>query len=55
MNNNMKEVYRAIAEMRDNIIEEIEERGEGYSREEYDFDDGYVSALDWVLEIMSKK
>lgn len=49
-----KELYKKIANQRTIILDEYEVKGSDYSRSEYDFDDGYVSALDWVLKLMDK-
>lgn len=49
-----KELYKKIVNMRTFILDEYELKGIDYSRSEYDFDDGYVSALDWVLTLMDE-
>ncbi len=49
-----KELYKKIVNQRTFILDEYEVKGSDYSRSEYDFDDGYVSALDWVLTLMDE-
>lgn len=49
-----EKVYDRVLKKHDIIVEEYE-NGADYTRDEYNFDDGYISALDWVLTLMEKE
>ena len=47
-------LYYIIKNERARIMDEYE-NGAEYTRDEYNFDDGYISALDWVLDIIEEE
>lgn len=46
-----RSVYNKVSAERSRIMDEYESGAE-YTRDEYNFDDGYISALTWVMEIL---
>ena len=50
----IKRLERAIRHEYEKIRAEYSDGlGENYSRDEVNYDDGYVSALDWVLQLVT--
>ena len=49
----MNSIYNKVRAERSRIMDEYE-NGAEYTRDEYNFDDGYISALTWVMEIIKE-
>ena len=49
----MSKLFEIVKDERSRIMDEYESGAE-YTRDEYNFDDGYISALDWVMEQIEK-